>query len=286
MIYFVHAAVTHNFTLVGAKGVYSLVELDHIKYWVGRILLHCRLVLSSWCAIRSVYMDDVCIRYPPVIGMPGEATAMFEIMHHVCRSIGYPFDQESWLLNLNLLIPLVESARETRAVLQTELDYPVFDKHGQLLIPDFYSVEARPQEGTCGIGEHREGVASDGYSVCDLGVLHFCVGTWVGVVLAPPHVVEESTLRANASRSSDDAETDDGSGSEFAPEEKTTSPDSDDEFPSSLAVPADSREMDVDEELTPPRKFRPSAPSSSRGKTSPTKHPRYIWAARPMAGYI
>jgi hypothetical protein len=32
MIYFVHAAVTHNFTLVGAKGVYSLVELDHIKY--------------------------------------------------------------------------------------------------------------------------------------------------------------------------------------------------------------------------------------------------------------
>ncbi|KAJ7890894.1 hypothetical protein B0H14DRAFT_3700499 [Mycena olivaceomarginata] len=81
MIYFVHAAVTHNFTLVGAKGVYLLVELDHIKYWVGRVLLHCRLVLLSRCAIRSVYMDDVCIRYPPVIGMPGKATAMFEIMH-------------------------------------------------------------------------------------------------------------------------------------------------------------------------------------------------------------
>jgi hypothetical protein len=41
MIYFVHAAVTHDFTLVGAKGVYSLAELDHIKYWVGRVLLHC-----------------------------------------------------------------------------------------------------------------------------------------------------------------------------------------------------------------------------------------------------
>jgi hypothetical protein len=41
MVYFVHAAVTHDFTLVGAKGVYSLVELDHIKYWVGRVLLHC-----------------------------------------------------------------------------------------------------------------------------------------------------------------------------------------------------------------------------------------------------
>jgi hypothetical protein len=114
-------------------------------------------------------MDDVCIRYPPVIGMPGEATAMFEIMHRVCRSIGYPFDQESWLLNLNLLIPLAESARETRAVLQTELDYPAFDKHGQLLIPDFYSVEAWPQEGTFGIGKDGEWVASDGYSVRVLG---------------------------------------------------------------------------------------------------------------------
>jgi hypothetical protein len=41
MIYFVHASVTHNFTLVGAKGIYLLVELDHIKYWVGRVLLHC-----------------------------------------------------------------------------------------------------------------------------------------------------------------------------------------------------------------------------------------------------
>ncbi|KAJ7805510.1 hypothetical protein B0H14DRAFT_2611282 [Mycena olivaceomarginata] len=41
MVYFVHAAVTHDFTLISAKGVYSLVELDHIKYWVGHVLLHC-----------------------------------------------------------------------------------------------------------------------------------------------------------------------------------------------------------------------------------------------------
>jgi hypothetical protein len=91
-------------------------------------------------------MDDVCIRYPPVVGLPGEATAMFEIMHRVCRSVGYPFNQESWILNLDLLIPLVESARETRALLRTAFDYPAFDEHGQLLIPDFYSVEARPQD--------------------------------------------------------------------------------------------------------------------------------------------
>ncbi|KAJ7734698.1 hypothetical protein B0H14DRAFT_2639383 [Mycena olivaceomarginata] len=137
MVYFVHAAVTHNFTLIGAKGVYSLVELDHIKYW--------RLLLSSRCAVRLVYMDNVCIRYPPVVGLPGEATATFEIMHRVCRSVGYPFNQESWILNLDLLIPLMESARETRGLLRTVFDYPAFDKHGQLLIPDFYSVEAWPQ---------------------------------------------------------------------------------------------------------------------------------------------
>jgi hypothetical protein len=41
MVYFVHAAVTHDFTLIGVKGMYSLVELNHIKYWVGRVLLHC-----------------------------------------------------------------------------------------------------------------------------------------------------------------------------------------------------------------------------------------------------
>ncbi|KAJ7780341.1 hypothetical protein B0H14DRAFT_3507665 [Mycena olivaceomarginata] len=146
MVYFVHAAVTHDFTLVDVKGVYSLVELDHIKYWVGRVLLHCRLLLSSRCAVRSVYMDDVCICYPLIIGLPGEVTAMFEIMHRVCRSVGYPFNQESWVLNLDLLIPLVESARETRALLRTAFDYPTFDEHGQLLIPDFYSMEGRPQD--------------------------------------------------------------------------------------------------------------------------------------------
>ncbi|KAJ7789125.1 hypothetical protein B0H14DRAFT_3503355 [Mycena olivaceomarginata] len=139
MVYFVHAAVTHDFTLVGAKGMYSMVELDHIKYW--------RLLLSSRCAVRSVYMDDVCIRYPPVIGLPGEATALFEIMHRVCHSIGYPFNQESWVLNLDLLMPLVESAHETRALLRTAFNYPAFDEHGQLLIPNFYSVKAQRQDG-------------------------------------------------------------------------------------------------------------------------------------------
>ncbi|KAJ7691675.1 hypothetical protein B0H14DRAFT_2651949 [Mycena olivaceomarginata] len=209
MVYFVHAAVTHDFTLVGAKGVYSLVELDHIKYWVGR-----------------------------------EATAMFEIMHRVCRSIGYPFDQETWDLNLNLLIPLVESARETRALLQTELDYPVFNKHGQLLIPDFYSLEGRPLEGAT-------------------------------FSFRPSPASSPGGRRRNPSKNcgsvSEGADTDDGSESNFVPDKKTASPDSDEEFPPSLPIPTAGGEMDVDEDSTPPRKPRPSGSSSSRGKASPTK---------------
>ncbi|KAJ7737471.1 hypothetical protein B0H14DRAFT_3516289 [Mycena olivaceomarginata] len=152
MVYFVHAAVTHDFTLVGAKGVYSLVELDHIKYWVGRVLLHCVCDSIDWCS-RLAAPSDRCtwtmFASATLLWLECQAKrpAMFEIMHRVCRSIGYPFDQETWDLNLNLLIPLVESAHEMRTLLQTELDYPVFDKHGQLLIPDFYSLEGRPLEG-------------------------------------------------------------------------------------------------------------------------------------------
>ncbi|KAJ7812820.1 hypothetical protein B0H14DRAFT_2605538 [Mycena olivaceomarginata] len=83
----------------------------------------------------------------------------------------------------------------------------------------------------------------------------------------------QSHDQANVSRGSADTDTDDATGSEFVPEEKTTSPDSDDEFPSSLPIPASSGEMDVNEDSTPPRRFRPSAPSLSRGQMSLTKSP-------------
>ncbi|KAJ7833457.1 hypothetical protein B0H14DRAFT_3462735 [Mycena olivaceomarginata] len=52
-----------------------------------------------------------------------------------------------------------------------------------------------------------------------------------------------------------------------------SSPDSDDEFPSSLPIPANSGEMDVDKDSTPPRRFCPFVPSSSHGQMSPTKSP-------------
>ncbi|KAJ7785448.1 hypothetical protein B0H14DRAFT_2630524 [Mycena olivaceomarginata] len=80
--------------------------------------------------------------------------------------------------------------------------------------------------------------------------------------------------------SSNGADSDNGTGSDFVPEEKTTSPDSDEEFPSSLPIPPAGGEMDVDEDSTPPRKPRPSASSSSHGKASPTKSLKSVHRAR------
>ncbi|KAJ7734699.1 hypothetical protein B0H14DRAFT_3517103 [Mycena olivaceomarginata] len=69
------------------------------------------------------------------------------------------------------------------------------------------------------------------------------------------------TPSRNRGSVSEGADTDNGTESDFVPEEKTASPDSDEEFPSSLPIP--------------PFRFlplpRPSASSSSHGKVSPTK---------------
>ncbi|KAJ7866925.1 hypothetical protein B0H14DRAFT_2573108 [Mycena olivaceomarginata] len=212
---------------------------------------------------------------------------------------------QSWVLNLNLLIPRWRVLVRRAAVLQTELDYPAINKHGQLLIPDFYSIDARPQEGTFGIGKHGEWVASDSYSICVLGIrqLYSVVSAESAPLIFPILVVSESFIisvlrsgalpltRSRARHSeqllelapttkvsvvfspTDNTDTDDATGFDFVPEEKTTSPDSDNEFPSSLAIPANSGEMDTNEESTPPCRSRPSALSSSRGKMSPTKSP-------------
>ncbi|KAJ7904782.1 hypothetical protein B0H14DRAFT_2554677 [Mycena olivaceomarginata] len=112
MVYFVHAAVTHDFTLVGAKGVYSLVELDHIKYWVGRVTAPLQLGLI-------VSRRDYCC-------------------HPAALNCGV----------LNLRPPDSSGGKRSRdaALLRTAFDYPAFDEHGQLLIPDFYSVEGGPQD--------------------------------------------------------------------------------------------------------------------------------------------
>ncbi|KAJ7687245.1 hypothetical protein B0H17DRAFT_1203714 [Mycena rosella] len=39
-VYFLQSAVTHDFTLVGQKGIYGKVELEEINFWLSQILLH------------------------------------------------------------------------------------------------------------------------------------------------------------------------------------------------------------------------------------------------------
>ena len=101
---------------------------------------------------------------------------MFKIMHRICRSIGNPFDQDTWLLNHNLLIPLVESARTRRTLFKTESDFAVFDRYGQLLDPEFYSLDpAQVEESVSDGSEVEDPMAPFGYT---LG------GTAIGVSVA------------------------------------------------------------------------------------------------------
>ncbi|KAJ7671106.1 hypothetical protein B0H14DRAFT_2657471 [Mycena olivaceomarginata] len=246
MVYFVHAAVTHDFTLIGAKGVYSLVELDHIKYWVGRVLLHCvgdfvlvavqdsikaQNWLHSQLCCRNVTashavtvvtfqqketfykitptqvtqvgpsrlatdlkvarsrqvtrLDSVQVGGPkstwrPQVASRGNTTAEITALvplrctfgvhgrrlHPLstrCRSAGggdsHVRDNAQSLLLGQLPVqpgivdsqprPPDSSGRKCSRDAGTppnRVDYPAFNEHGQLLIPDFYSVEARPQD--------------------------------------------------------------------------------------------------------------------------------------------
>lgn len=41
MVYYVHAAATHDFALVGPKGLYFPKEREELVYWVHQVLLHC-----------------------------------------------------------------------------------------------------------------------------------------------------------------------------------------------------------------------------------------------------
>ncbi|KAJ7690430.1 hypothetical protein B0H14DRAFT_2652438 [Mycena olivaceomarginata] len=82
--------------------------------------------------------------------------------------------------------------------------------------------------------------------------------------------IEHFSLAINAPCSSEEVESEDATGSDFDPDQKTSSPDSDEEFPSSLPLPTAEAPMDVDEEPESSHRARRPA-SASRGKSSPTK---------------
>ncbi|KAJ7855155.1 hypothetical protein B0H14DRAFT_3449168 [Mycena olivaceomarginata] len=81
----------------------------------------------------------------------------------------------------------------------------------------------------------------------------------------------QRTLSKNWRAASEEVESEDATGLDFNPDQKTSSPDSDEEFPSSLPLPTAEAPMDVDEEPESSRRARRPASASSRGKSSPTK---------------
>ncbi|KAJ7065941.1 hypothetical protein B0H15DRAFT_958466 [Mycena belliarum] len=137
MIYFVHRAVTKDFTLVGRCGRYDDGELEEICYWVEVILLHCRLLLLSREDTASCFSDGWDLPFPRAWEIPGEATAMFETMYRLCMSVGFPqlnFSEMS--VNKFTLLPLICEARRAQSRFATRRDYiPYNEKTGELEDP-------------------------------------------------------------------------------------------------------------------------------------------------------
>ncbi|KAJ7232127.1 hypothetical protein C8J57DRAFT_1250779 [Mycena rebaudengoi] len=69
MVYILHRAVTHDFTL-----------LDKLRWWLMQILWHYHLVVRNMYTTALPYSDEDAPPFPPPIEVPGESTAMFEII--------------------------------------------------------------------------------------------------------------------------------------------------------------------------------------------------------------
>ncbi|KAJ6590103.1 hypothetical protein DFH09DRAFT_1074570 [Mycena vulgaris] len=136
MVYFVHAAATHDFTLVGRKAFYGKEEYAELCYWLEKILMHCSL--RDFVAI----FGRLGVPIPFRVGDPGESTAMFEILYRLCMSIGFPDVQGMELpINRFTLLPLIVEARKTRAYFNTPADYHPYNKFRGLDDPFFFHPE-------------------------------------------------------------------------------------------------------------------------------------------------
>ncbi|KAJ7291869.1 hypothetical protein C8J57DRAFT_1212289 [Mycena rebaudengoi] len=115
MVYILHRAVTHDFTLVGRVGRYSILELDELRWWLMQILWRCHLVVRNMHTTALPYSDEDAPPFPPPIEIPGESTAMFEIILKICLSLGFPekIDPNADLIQ-GALAPLVATARKTK----------------------------------------------------------------------------------------------------------------------------------------------------------------------------
>ncbi|KAJ6514834.1 hypothetical protein C8R47DRAFT_1063620 [Mycena vitilis] len=77
-------------------------------------------------------LDAFNIPYPAPLSIPGESVAMLEIMHRICRSIGFPCTNDIFYpLTRSTLLPFIEAANISRSVMNTSRDYFPYDAYGQ-----------------------------------------------------------------------------------------------------------------------------------------------------------
>ncbi|KAJ7264724.1 hypothetical protein C8J57DRAFT_1512072 [Mycena rebaudengoi] len=156
MEYILHRAVMQDFTLVGRVGRYSILELDELRWWLMQILWHCMsgfysssLPPSDLCLLQHLvvcnmhttalpYLDEEAPPFPPPIEIPGESTAMFEIILKICLSLGFPekIDPNTDLIQ-GALAPLVAAARKTKFRFGTPNNYYPFSDIGDILIDNY-----------------------------------------------------------------------------------------------------------------------------------------------------
>ncbi|KAJ7601499.1 hypothetical protein DFH06DRAFT_1352732 [Mycena polygramma] len=150
--------VTRDFTMDVPPGAYTVTELSEIKYWLARIVLHfvspilspfswsgrhlmgCqRLIRVSQSDKLVKYLDDWGVPVPSTWDVPGECTAMLEFLYRMCLCVGFPISEhEVHPLDQHTLLPLIQSARISRAMGNTNRDFYPFDGDGCLTDPRYY----------------------------------------------------------------------------------------------------------------------------------------------------
>ncbi|KAJ7280434.1 hypothetical protein C8J57DRAFT_1220902 [Mycena rebaudengoi] len=96
------------------------------------------LVIRNMHTTALPYLDEDAPPFPPPIEIPGESTAMFEIVLKICLSLGFPIKSERNAdLIQNALAPLIAAARKTKLHFGTSNDYYPFNDHGDVLVDDY-----------------------------------------------------------------------------------------------------------------------------------------------------
>ncbi|KAJ7113922.1 hypothetical protein C8R44DRAFT_740800 [Mycena epipterygia] len=139
MIFFLHAGVMQGFMLTDCDGAYTRAEFKEIQVWItaGK-----RLLLLNRSDLAHPYVDDWAHLLPRTWEIPGEATAMFEILYRICDVFGFPeIEYGDFPINRHLLLPLIAAARKTRDLYNTSTDYFPYNDFGDLIDPALFHPE-------------------------------------------------------------------------------------------------------------------------------------------------